>query len=86
VVVTRTIELLVKKIKPLREIPEQRRCGEKDENRIGKSRKKRKKRSIAFVCYDSVKKLKEIGKIASVAHNCDDGTAITVPRIAKVGE
>jgi hypothetical protein len=40
--------------------------------------------SILF--YDSVKKLKEIGKIESLADNCDDETAITVPRIAKVRE
>jgi hypothetical protein len=64
VAVTGTIELRVKKIKPIWKIPEQRMGGEKDENRIGKSRKKRKKRSIAFVFYDIAKKLKEIGKLA----------------------
>jgi hypothetical protein len=48
--------------------------------------KRGKQLSLDLVFYDSVKKLKRIGKIASFADNCHDGTAITVLRIAKVGE
>jgi hypothetical protein len=86
VAVTGRMKLRVKKIKPHPEDSRTAQRWRENENRIVKGRKKMKKRSIAFVFYDIAKKLKEIGKIASLADNCDDGTEIAVPRIAKVGD